>query len=389
MLRLATGGKAMEIEQRQWNPNQGWLPEQKGRLDKKASVAFLFGCRDVLRREETFNEVKKAYPDAQLFGCSTAGEVVDTRVLDDSLVVTAVSFAQTKVQTASCEIQSASESRSVGQKLAKSIAASGLVHIVVLSDGLAVNGSELVRGLTQYLPSQVAITGGLSADGAQFQETLVMLNAPAKPHTVAIMGFYGKHLRVGYGSLGGWDQFGPERLITKSNGNILFELDGKSALELYKTYLGEQAKELPASALLFPLSIRGKEGEPPLVRTILQVNEEEQSMTFAGEVPMGANARLMKANFDRLIDGAAGAAQATAIGMQGSGPELALLISCVGRKLILRQRIEEEVEAVQDVLGEKTALMGFYSYGEISPFQLNSRCELHNQTMTITTFAEV
>jgi hypothetical protein len=214
------------------------------------------------------------------------------------------------------------------------------------------------------------------------------VDGSAKPDTVGILGFYGGALRVGYASLGGWDAFGPERMVTKSEGNVLYELDGKSALQLYKTYLGEHAAGLPATGLLFPLSIR-QEGHPtPVVRTILSIDEDAQSMTFAGDVPEGAHAQLMKANFDRLIDGAHGAAEATHEAVGSSSPELAILISCVGRKLVLKQRVEEEVESVREVLGDSTMLAGFYSYGEISPFTPSAKCELHNQTMTITTFSE-
>jgi hypothetical protein len=262
------------------------------------------------------------------------------------------------------------------------------VHVFVLSDGLKVNGSDLVNGLSRHLPGNVSITGGLSGDGECFKETLVLWDEPPEVGTVAALGFYGTNLKVGYGSLGGWDPFGPERLITRSRDNVLYELDGKSALDLYKQYLGEHAKDLPATGLLFPLSLRAQMGETAVVRTILSINEEEKSMTFAGDVPQGAYARLMKANFDRLIDGSVGAAKTCyeAIGCQS--PDLAILISCVGRKLVLKQRVEEEIEGVRDVLGDRTVLTGFYSYGEISPFSVSGKCELHNQTMTITTLSE-
>jgi hypothetical protein len=181
--------------------------------------------------------------------------------------------------------------------------------------------------------------------------------------------------------------FGPERIITRSKDNVLFELDGKPALQLYKTYLGEHAQGLPATGLLFPLSIR-TENNDSVVRTILAVDEKEQSMTFAGNVPEGAYGKLMKANFDRLIAGAAEAARASYVTLGSRSPDLAILISCVGRKLILKQRVEEEVEGVRDILGDNTVLTGFYSYGEISPFTPGAKCELHNQTMTITTISE-
>jgi hypothetical protein len=241
--------------------------------------------------------------------------------------------------------------------------------------------------LIKHLPGDVSITGGLSGDGAMFKETYVLWDDEPEKDSVAAIGFYGNRLRVGYASLGGWDPFGPERLITRSQGNILYELDGKSALALYKKYLGEHAKGLPSTGLLFPLSVRAREGERGVVRTILSVNEKDQSMIFAGDVPEGAYARLMKANFDRLIDGAVEAAK-TSLDLIAAPPQLAILISCVGRKLILKQRIEEELEGVRDILGAQVTISGFYSYGEISPFTKNAQCELHNQTMTITAFSE-
>ncbi|MBW3655984.1 MAG: FIST C-terminal domain-containing protein [Gemmatimonadetes bacterium] len=279
-------------------------------------------------------------------------------------------------------------SRHAGRALAGSLDPEGLRHVLVLSDGLRVNGSDLVQGLSERLPPDVAATGGLSADGSRFERTLVGVDGEVAEGMVAAVGFYGAALRVGYGSLVGWDPFGPERVITRSRGNVLYELDGCSALQLYRRYLGEHAAELPASGLLFPLSLRTAPGEAGVVRTILAVDEAEQSVTFAGDVPEGAMARLMKANFERLIDGATGAARTSGQGIRSGSAQLALLISCVGRKLILKQRTEEEVESVRDVLGRRAVLAGFYSYGEISPFSASTRCELHNQTMTVTTFAE-
>jgi hypothetical protein len=378
----------MKIEQTHWTEAQGWEPEKPGRLGQAANLVLLFGSTARLKEQSLLDTIKKAYPKAHLMGCSTAGEICGTRVLDDSLVVTAVQFESTTIKGVRIPVGTDRNSFQVGERLAKSLAPTGLTHMFVLSDGLNVNGSELVHGLSKHLPKDVTITGGLSGDGARFAETLVLSDSPPERNVVAVLGLYGTRLKVGYGSLGGWDPFGPERLITKSVGNVLYELDGTSALELYKKYLGEHAQGLPATGLLFPLSLRLKDGEVGVVRTILSVNEADQSMTFAGDVPVGAYARLMKANFDRLIDGAVGAARTSYEAIGSSSPDLAILISCVGRKLVLKQRVEEEVEGVRDVLGKRTVLAGFYSYGEISPFTPSAKCELHNQTMTITTLSE-
>jgi hypothetical protein len=378
----------VKIEQVRWQEHAGWMPADPGAGGLRPQLVLVFGSSRLLRGSEGLAELAGAYPGAIHFGCSTAGEIFGTEVRDETLVATAIEFEHTRVQAAHAEIGGAEHSFTVGERLARSLPHAGLQHAFALSDGLGVNGSDLVRGLKAGLPDHVTVTGGLSADGARFEHTLLVWERAARSGTAGIVGFYGDRLAIGYGSLGGWDPFGPERLITKSSGNVLFELDGRSALGLYKDYLGPHAHELPSAALLFPLSVRAAQSEPPVVRTILGIDEERRSMTFAGDMPTGAYARLMKANFDRLVDGATGAARTCTLGLRDAPPELAILISCVGRKLVLQQRVEEEVEAVRAVLGARPVLSGFYSYGEISPFTPTARCELHNQTMTITTFSE-
>ncbi len=376
----------MHTEQLTWQPEAGWSADS-AELAASANLVLAFGGREALGRAGGYNRLRELFPSAHILGCSTAGEIMDTTVCDDTVVVTAIDFDRTRVEGASAILADAAHSQEVGQAISKALAADDLVHVFVLSNGLLVNGSELVRGITEHLPEDVTVTGGLSGDGAQFEETLVMFDGDPQPDLVAAVGLYGDRLKVGYGSLGGWDPFGPQRLITHSEGSVLYELDAQPALDLYKRYLGHHADELPASGLLFPLAITVAHDREPVVRTILSVDEESGSMTFAGDVPEGSVARLMKANFDRLIDGAAGAARTCSRALKDS--ELAVLISCVGRKLVLRQRVEEEVEAVRDVLGARPVMTGFYSYGEISPFVPEARCQLHNQTMTITTFTEV
>ncbi|MDO8931605.1 MAG: FIST N-terminal domain-containing protein [Rhodocyclaceae bacterium] len=381
----------MEVQQKMFKSGASLVPDNgTAPLSGPADLVLVFGSCARLAATP-FASLRALYPAALIVGCSTAGEIFDTVVADDSLTLTAVHFARTRVGLAQTRVGDPGESRAAGQALARQLAQAGLCHVLVFSDGLHVNGTELVDGLRGELPAQVAVTGGLSGDGADFKRTLVIADAPAAEQVIAAVGFYGDALRVGYGSLGGWDPFGPDRLITRASGNVLYELDGQSALELYKRYLGEHAAGLPATGLLFPLELREQAGSkaPGLVRTILSVNEDEQSMTFAGDMPEGVYARLMKANFDRLIDGASGAALATRTALGTAPAELAILISCVGRKLVLQQRVEEEVESVRDVLGPGATLTGFYSYGEISPSVAAGKCELHNQTMTITTFAEV
>ena len=378
----------MQIEQTRWSQAKEWTPAPPGKLGAKAQLVLLFGSPACLKQTTWKDDITSAYPNAHRLGCSTAGEIYGTEVTDETLVATAIAFEHTQLHGVSLKLSDVSDSFQAGERLAKSLPHESLVHVLVFSDGQNVNGSELVAGLTQHLPPGVTLTGGLAGDGDRFQETLVLWDGPPESNIIAVIGLYGDRIKVGFGSLGGWDAFGPERLVTRSASNILYELDEQPALGLYKKYLGEYAKDLPASGLLFPLSLRTAAGES-VVRTILGINEADHSVTFAGDMPQGGHVRLMKANFDRLIDGAVGAAQTSYEAIGNTSPEFALLISCVGRKLVLKQRIEEEVEGVQDVLGQETVLAGFYSYGEISPFNPSARCELHNQTMTITTLSEL
>lgn len=361
---------------------------QRLELHTDADLVLAFGARAALQTPGLLRSIQEACPHATVVGCSTAGEIAGASVLDNSVVLTCVKFAKTRVRTSAVQIGQSMSSAEAGAKLAHELIEDRLCHVFVLSDGVSVNGTELAQGFARSLPPHVALTGGLSGDGTNFQETVVIADGECRTNTVSAIGFYGESLQVGYGSLGGWDPFGPERVISRSKGNILYELDGRSALALYKEYLGAHAANLPAAGLLFPLSLHIPGVEHPIVRTILGVDESEGSITFAGDMPTGVLARLMKANFDRLIDGAHNAAELACSALAHGSSELAILISCVGRKLVLKQRIEEEVESAQSVLGQQSRLCGFYSYGEIAPFQAETRCELHNQTMTITALRE-
>ena len=377
----------MKVEQQQWTSVNNWKLTTDNILNSDADLVFAFGGRTVLEDADRYDEIKAFYPNAHILCGSTSGEILDVEVSDDTVSLTAVKFDSTTLKISSVNINNMEGSMQAGQYLAKELIADDLKHVFVLSDGLLVNGSELVRGFNKELPDSVFVTGGLAGDAANFEKTLVGIDkAPADGNIVAI-GMYGTSLSVGHGSKGGWDAFGPERKVTKSASNVLYELDGTSALELYKTYLGDKASELPGSGLLFPLAIKEKEGDEPVVRTLLAVDEDASSMTFAGDIPEGASVQLMKANFDKLVDASYEGAEIT-LDKVGGQAELAILVSCVGRKLVLDQRVEEEVEEVRSVLGDDTKITGFYSYGEISPLTPSVNCELHNQTMTITAFKE-
>lgn len=377
----------MKISQKKWSVKTGWESIRNDNFDESQShLVIVFGSREKLSDDSLFGEIRNIYPNAQIIINSTSGEIIDIQVNDNTLSLTAIQFAKTEIETHFINIKDFSNSKDAGKALANKFNKKDLSSLLVISDGQLVNGSELVEGLEEIIGNKIPITGGLAGDGDKFEKTLVGLNASPEIGNIVALGFYGDYIKISHGCVGGWDPFGPERMITSSKGNVLYELDGQPALDIYKKYLGDYAKDLPGSGLLFPLSVRIRQNEEPVVRTILAVNETDKSVTFAGNVPEGCVGRLMKANFDRIIEGASSAAEFSS--KINKNPELAILISCVGRKLVLNQRIEEEIEAVRDIFGKNTAITGFYSYGEISPISGFERCELHNQTMTITTYSE-
>jgi len=357
-------------------------------LDSANTLVIAFAAPMFHDRPELFAELRGAYPQSTVIGCSTSGEIDQTRVRDESVTVAVARFGGTRVRSAAAKLADASESFDAGARIADELGAGDLRAVIVLSEGLHVNGSELVRGLNSRLPENVVVTGGLAGDGDRFGRTWVMANGKVETNGVVAVGLYGDRVKIGHGSKGGWDTFGPERVVTKSVGNVLYELDGKPALALYKEYLGERAAGLPGSALLFPLALRATtEEQNSVVRTVLAVDEASSSMTFAGDIPTGHYAKLMRANFDRLILGAQAAAGAAGT-KEHLSPALSIAISCVGRRLVLGERTEEETEATLETLPEGTQQIGFYSYGEISP-HATGRCDLHNQTMTLTVLSEL
>lgn len=350
-------------------------------------LVLVFGSVDALRGGAS--AIAQAFPDAHRVGCSTAGEISRNGVSDSSLVVTALQFDATQVVQVSTELAGMDDSFAAGKRLASGLAQDGLRAILIFGQGVAINGSALLSGMTEVVGAEIPITGGLAGDGGAFRQTWVLDDTGVSSSRLVCIGLYGEKLSFAHGSFGGWSPFGPARKVTRCVNNVLYELDGESALAVYKRYLGEHASGLPASGLLFPFAMLGRDhSEVGLIRTILGVDEASGSLTLAGEIDPDGYLKLMHASTDALVDGAEAAAQAALAMQNNPGQGLALLVSCVGRKLVMGGRVDEEVEAVGEVFGTGATLAGFYSYGEISPFSKAVECKLHNQTMTITYLSE-
>ena len=353
----------------------------------RADLILAFGGSDLLQAAAA--PLATLFPDAHRVGCSTAGEISAAGVSENACVVTAVGFASTRLAVGSTTLAAMDDSLGAGRRLAAQLPKDGLRAVLVFGQGVRINGCALLVGIGDVLGPGVPLAGGLAGDGGAFRETWVLDGRGASRDTLVVLGLYGEDLDFCHASFGGWSPFGPARKVTGCAGNVLRELDGKPALEVYKRYLGEHASGLPASGLLFPFAMLGSDHrEVGLIRTILGVDERDGSLTLAGEIDPEGYLKLMHASTDALVDGAEAAAEAVQQMRRPDGQGLALLVSCVGRKLVMGGRVDEEVEAVGEVFGNSAVLAGFYSYGEIGPFARSGGCRLHNQTMTVAYIGE-
>lgn len=375
----------MKIETLQYM-NHNWQHNETNH-NTQANIVFVFGDRDAFKSHKAYQELNTLYPHADIVGCSSSGNIQGDALSAAPMIASAVSFDSSSAHIRVEDFTDKEDQALAAKNLVDTLPKDGLKHVFILSDGLNINGSALAKGANEALNYTVPITGGLAGDGTAFEETWVIANDVAKQNIVVAIGFYGEDIQIKSGCFAGWEEFGVLRKITKSTDNILYEIDGQPALELYKKYLGDHAKDLPGSGLRFPISIKEKEDDTPIVRTLLGIDEDTQSLIFAGDVPEGYLARLMKTDIDGLIEGAQTAAEYTEKTYDNTA--LGLIVSCVGRRLVLNQLTDEELEIVGEVLGENVKLTGFYSYGELAPFSDEiMSCQLHNQTLTLTVIDE-
>ncbi len=352
-----------------------------------ANLVLVFGSVKRFTEGKLQGFLKARYPTAQLVGCTTSGEISPSGVYDDSIQITAIQWEKTIQRVANIKMSGMQNSFEAAAGLAKQLKADSLRTILVISDGLNVNGSELLKGFQSVL-GDIPIVGGLAGDGGAFVKTLQLFNDTISDNQVIAVGLYGNALITSSGALGGWKPYGPPRKVTKSEKNVVFELDDKPALPLYRMYIGEAfSRGLPGTGLKFPLAVieEGKR-EVEKIRTLLAVDNKNNSLTFAGNVEEGETVRLCQTNHDRLVEGAGNAANLVMDGLntnKTNQPGLAVLVSCVGRKGVMAEQVGDEVKLVQQILGAQTSITGFYSYGELAPRPNTTDSVLHNQTMTI------
>lgn len=376
----------MKIIQASKNGTENWRYLQT-KVTLVNPLVLVFANRYLLEEEAKIKIIKEEFPYENLVFASTSGEILDGSIQDNSISVTAIEFENSTFIIERENISSFNkQTKLLGETLLKKIPKDNLRHLFVIADGL-LDGSKLIEGLENNLSKSISITGGLCGDDARFEKTLSSYNDNPKTGEVVLIGLYGDTLEVSFASAGGWFPFGPERKITRSIGNIVYEIDNKPALEVYKNHLAHRAISLPSASLSFPLNVTYEGKMQAVVRTILAVDEQNKTLILAGDAPENSKVQLLMASVDALINGAQNATE-LAIKDRENKAELAFLVSCIGRKLVMNKRVGEETEYVKESLDESTLITGFYSYGQIAPFNGNDYTNLHNQTMTVTLISE-
>lgn len=368
----------MRVQQVRWSGTQVPAADLARLAALDPHLLLCFGPSPVLEAPAFLSQVRGTIPAARLVGCSSAGVLTREGAFEGETVLTALHLGGAEVHIVREPLEGMADSEAAGARLGQALRPLAPTSALLLGQGVNINGSALVRGFQSVFGTGVPLCGALAGDDGAFRRTVTVLDDEASDRHLLAVGFRG----VGFEttSTRGWEPFGPLRRVTAARDNILEALDGEPALAVYRRYLGDWAAGLPGSALLFPLGLlEGGPGSVGLVRTVLGVDETAGHLILAGDLPAGSHVRLMHASTTSLV---AGVRQA-ATGMRPAGDALALVFSCVGRKLVMGQRVDEEVMAVSEGLGGAVPLAGFFSYGEIGPMPGRPGTFLHNQSLSM------
>ncbi|PRY15087.1 FIST signal transduction protein [Kineococcus rhizosphaerae] len=389
----------MRVHHARWDRAQGWstpLPVADG---PRTLVLVLAGPA-VPAADVPVDDVRAAYPTSSVLGCSTAGLVLGEGLLDEEVLVAVLVFERTRLVLEHTPLTAAT-SEEAGARLGERLLRHGrpdpsadggdLAAVLVLSQGRDVVGNAVAAGLSRGTGGTVPVFGGMSAGlpvpGGALPQCWVLVEGRPQTGALTAVGLYGDRVGLGVGTGSGWADLGPQRRVTRSEGATLHELDGRPALALYERYLGDEARGLPVAGLRFPLAIR-RPGEPdtPVVRSVLGVDHAADTILLTGDVPQGCTAQLLHQDSEALADAAEVAAR-DAVAAASAPVGLALVVTCLGRRLALGSRTEDELESVVAGLPAGTPVVGFYTYGELAPTAARS-CDLHNKTLTVAVLGE-
>ncbi|MGQ9920319.1 MAG: FIST signal transduction protein [Desulfobacca sp.] len=353
-------------------------------LEDQPQACWLF-CPPHRELPAFLQGVTEALGTQQLIGCTTDGEISCQGFTTNTAVLGGIVTDQITFSLAGA-MGLEGRAEQAGVELAQSLPPETR-YLQLFSDGLKGNGCAILRGIMRVLGTDLPITGGTAGDYGRFHRTWQFLGNRLLTDAAVAIGFAGD-FGVGTGVRSGWSPIGLAKKVTRSAGNILYELGGQPALEVYERFLGKHAAKLPAVGVEYPLGLTGNldkcaDDEYLLLRATMSVNRQDGSITFAGEIPEGAQVRLTCGDITSVLQAAEEAANMALVGLEGRVPALIFFYSCMARKIILGRRTKEEIQIVREIIGQDLPVLGFYTYGEFCPLRQGGCSYLHNETVTV------
>lgn len=354
------------------------------KLGQSPNACWLF-CAPKEGLQELLEGINEAVGTGNIVGCTGDGEMSGDGYSTGSAILAGIATDQIDFTVAYAENLS-QNCELAGKQLAAKLAPT-VQYVHLFSDGITGNGCGILRGIFSVLREDLPIAGGTAGDNGKFERTWQFAGRKVLTDAAVAIGFTGD-FHLGTGVRSGWSPIGLAKKVTRASGNILYELNGEPALQVYERFLGKHAEKLPAVGVEYPLGLVGKcldndSGDYYLLRATMSVDRQEGSIRFAGEIPEGAEVHLTCGDNSSILEASSEAARLADEEIGDIQPRMVFFYSCMARKIILGQRTQEELDRIRRVFGAEVPIIGFYTYGEYCRVGCGSPSLFHNETATV------
>jgi len=318
------------------------------------------------------SELTQLLPDAVIIGSTTDGEIMDGKVSSGNVVLSFTQFEHTTLKVTAIEHKI--DGYYSGQYLAKELIGDETKLLIAFADGLHTNGDNFLKGISS-VNDDVLVAGGHAGDGFEFKKTIVFTKEHIFENGAVGVSLNSKLLHVNTDYNFYWHPIGNELTVTRAEGNRIYTIDGKSAVDIYAHYLGDEiAKGLPGIGIEFPLIVNRNGFD--VARSVM-VKMDDGSLLIAGDLNTGEKVRIGFGSRKEIIK----ASYAIANNISKKPSEVIFVYSCTARKHFMGSEIESEILSLENI----APVSGFFTYGE---FFTSNKNELLNQTMTLLSLSE-
>ncbi|MEL6970108.1 MAG: FIST N-terminal domain-containing protein [Bacteroidota bacterium] len=325
--------------------------------------------------------------DIDLVGCTTAGEIVDTSLYENSLAVLLLEIdpAYYHIGTQPHQGKDVYQAAfTLGQE-----ATAQFEHpaMIIFSGGLVVNAESIIDGLQAGAGKSLPMYGGLAGDDLVLDKTIAFSHGEVSDNCLVILSIDTDKVLLKGLAISGWEPIGGVNTITECEGNVIYSINGEPAFDVFSRYFGfsnsgDKADQLVTIQTNYPLQILRKEGYSVLRSPIL-VDEDEKSITLAASVEKGEQFcfstspgfEVIEKTIDEFSQLQQGFPQADAL----------VLFSCKGRHGAFGPMLEDEISGIFEQW--EKPMVGLLTYGEFGD-NGKGRCEFHNETCSLVILKE-